>query len=75
MRTSLGKMNRASDRGSKRSGKKKSLTETEIKPINDGTVLIQKEESATGSVSSIVSASLSVFNVKFLIFRWALPSM
>ncbi len=44
---------RASDRSSKRSGgKKKSLTEiTDLKAINDGTVLIQKEESATGSVS------------------------
>lgn len=40
---------RASNRSSKRSGKKKSLTEeTAIK--DDGTVLIQKEESATGSV-------------------------
>ncbi|KAG4074886.1 hypothetical protein HA402_009311 [Bradysia odoriphaga] len=45
-------MKRASIRSSKRSGgKKKSLTDTTIiRPADDGRVLIQKEESATGSI-------------------------
>ncbi|KAG4074217.1 hypothetical protein HA402_015520 [Bradysia odoriphaga] len=52
VRSSDTKMKRASIRSSKRGGgKKKSLTDMNIiKPADDGRVLIQKEESATGSV-------------------------
>lgn len=63
---------RTSNTGSGK-GSLSKVSKVALPTLNEGTVLIQKEVSATGSVSSYKLASFSQISIHEPIFRWELP--